>query len=542
MSDRKFGADFAPLSLLTPQDVVLIQSSSGLVGTATVGAIGSSEYTIFQFAAGGTTLTAPTAGWQSTPPNVPVGNYMWFRMGVVHPPKTVPDVWSVPAVLKPRERIGPQGQQGVPGPIGPKGEKGDKGDPAPPGIVPPTIPGPKGEKGDKGDPGLSGAAGIPGQPGPKGEQGLPGRQGLPGSPLNTSSGGSGQILVVNPQDITQTTWFNLLLSMELSDSGWSYGNYGGGGGTLESLYNVFYNGPGRYGQPFIVRIHDVRTGTTKESTLSGYYPGKIQVNGSSIGNFKPTFYVEVQDPQVGKRFYLSNASSGTLMVKNSRTYLTPLYEKVGAVFNEDTGFYAFQGVSFDENQMAQKYANLVQNADYVVDSNAALEALDNRSVSSVLIKKGVWSSTKPIRIASTVLRVTGEGGSVINFPDNNLVDGFVCVSKETSTINNLVVEGIKVKAGRSAFENFPFVQNCVGEVYGHGSNGPSPFRNCNKVLNCTSITINTTGKVFAMHACYNVRGCSRSGSGLYNDSYSGSIASSTYACADTMNGGWNKII
>lgn len=193
MSDRRFGEDFALVDKqnLTLEDVVLIQRSSGVVGKTTIKAIGSSEYTLFQFAAGNTTLTAPTIGWQLTPPNVPAGNYMWFRVGVVHPPKEVPDQWSTPAILKPREIVGAPGETGQRGPYGPpgmpgvKGDKGDKGDPGMPGAAPPPcppgVPGPKGDKGEPGVPGPRGLTGPPGTPGtPGGPPGPPGEQGPPG--------------------------------------------------------------------------------------------------------------------------------------------------------------------------------------------------------------------------------------------------------------------------------------------------------------------------------------------------------------------------
>lgn len=199
MSDRKFGADFTLVEKLTPNDVVLIQTSSGVVGKAAISTIGSSQYTVFQFAEGGTSTTPPTVGWLSAPPNVAVGKYMWVRVGVVHPPETVPTKWSAPAILKPREISGPQGSPGSSGPMGPTGmpgaagPKGDKGDPGTPGAAPPPcppgVPGPKGDKGDtgqKGVPGPTGPTGPAGErgsngpTGPTGPMGPPGPQGPPG--------------------------------------------------------------------------------------------------------------------------------------------------------------------------------------------------------------------------------------------------------------------------------------------------------------------------------------------------------------------------
>lgn len=388
--------------------------------------------------------------------------------------------------------------------------------------------------------------GIKGNDGVSGPPGMPGPPGEPGSQVNTSTGYKGQTLVVNPKNESEIIWFNFLLSLELSDSGWRYGNYGGAdqGGTLESLYNVYYNSPGRYGQPFIVRIRDTRTGTTVESTLSGYYPGKVQVSGSSVGNFKPTFYIEVPDPLVGKRFYLSNVSSGTLLVKNCKTYLTSLYEKAGAIFNEDTGYYSFKGATLDESQMAQRFVNSTPMYDYIVDSNVALEALDNNSTATnVLIKKGTWTSTKEVRIRNNIQTITGEGGSQLYFTSNN---GLTAVNDSGGTnVFNQLITNVKVNASAYAFQWFRALYNCEGKVRTSASYGTSPFYNCGKVINCNCLAATDGGKTFATKECYNVRGCTQKTSNssqgaTHQNSYSGSTASSTYAVGTTLNGGWNE--
>lgn len=187
----------------------------------------------------------------------------------------------------------------------------------------------------------------------------------------------------------------------------------------------------------------------------------------------------------------------------------------------------------------------VEKYDYVVNSNASLEALDlKQDIGSVLIKKGTWTSTIPVRISISVARITGEAGSLLVFPDTSTSDGLICWMKSLSAIGNLIVSGVYVKAGRYAFSSFPFVQNCQGEVYSDSSSGPAPFYDCDKVLDCIC-TARAGGKIFSTKQCLNVRGCRRVVTGSntpapYETSYSGSIASATYACADTLNGGWNK--
>lgn len=137
MSDRKFGNDFNLVAQkdLTPNDVVLIQRSSGEVAKAEISTIASSSpYTVFEFAEGGFSPAIPTTGWQSTPPAVAAGQFMWFRVGVIYPPATIPGRWSEPAILKPREMSGPQGPSGPRGVAGPPGETGMYGPPGMPGV------------------------------------------------------------------------------------------------------------------------------------------------------------------------------------------------------------------------------------------------------------------------------------------------------------------------------------------------------------------------------------------------------------------------
>ena len=52
------------------------------------------QYNIVQFAKNTSTVSAPTEGWQSTPPKTNSGEYVWMRQGTVIPPASSPSSWS----------------------------------------------------------------------------------------------------------------------------------------------------------------------------------------------------------------------------------------------------------------------------------------------------------------------------------------------------------------------------------------------------------------------------------------------------------------
>lgn len=188
--------------------------------------------------------------------------------------------------------------------------------------------------------------------------------------------------------------------------------------------------------------------------------------------------------------------------------------------------------------------------DYVVDSDAALAGLHNNTTAvNVLIKKGVYISNVPVFINKNVKTIIGEGGNHLLFtsPVGGDIDGLVnnYVYDGTTNPYTQYIHGVNVTAERFAFNGFYAVYNCNGVVSTSSSAGNSPFYKCNKVINCNCLAATDGGKTFSTNQCYNVRGCTRktgnnSSSIPYYNSYSGSTASSTYACADTPNGGWNS--
>ena len=69
-------------------------------------------YVLYQFAKNTSLSTAPSTGWNSSPPSLSSGEYLWMRFGTVTPPATTPTSWSTPVRIS-----GENGQDGKDGPI-----------------------------------------------------------------------------------------------------------------------------------------------------------------------------------------------------------------------------------------------------------------------------------------------------------------------------------------------------------------------------------------------------------------------------------------
>lgn len=52
------------------------------------------SYVVVQFAKNTSTTTAPSSGWQDTPPDAQAGEYVWMRTGTVQPPEQSPSSWN----------------------------------------------------------------------------------------------------------------------------------------------------------------------------------------------------------------------------------------------------------------------------------------------------------------------------------------------------------------------------------------------------------------------------------------------------------------
>lgn len=89
--------------------------------------VSDGSFTKYQFAVNTSLTTAPSTGWQDTPPAVASGQYLWMRTGIVTPPATEPEKWAPVRIGGEKGDKGEQGPQGIQGTQGVKGDKGDSG-------------------------------------------------------------------------------------------------------------------------------------------------------------------------------------------------------------------------------------------------------------------------------------------------------------------------------------------------------------------------------------------------------------------------------
>ena len=286
---------------------------------------------------------------------------------------------------------------------------------------------------------------------------------------------------------------------------------------------------------------------------------------------------------------------------------------------------------------------------FVVDSSAALTAWANndrsggKDYTSVLIRKGTWTSSKGVNLTAAGTKVVvGEAGSKLVFNDvdsglyyniaptepeyymrgvtvestgtggNSL--GFRLCTNLTNCSGTVTVTG---NAGTGyGFDSCTNLTNCSGTGFGtgtssgtgSGTNHVSGFRSCTNLTNCSgtgigdgfvsgfrectsltncSGTSSGTNHVSGFRSCTNLTNCSGTGTGdgfvsgfrectsltncsgtgtgpgsgygfnscnvvigcnagehcttaVFEDCYASSSKTSTYACADTPNGGFNN--
>lgn len=93
---------------------------------------------------------------------------------------------------------------------------------------------------------------------------------------------------------------------------------------------------------------------------------------------------------------------------------------------------------------------------------------------------------------------------------------------------------------RLAFDHCNYIANCQGESSGNANSSVdgAPFRNCYNVTQCRSIAQCPNAPGFSY--CYYMTYCTSTKNFQY--CYSGANNNSTYAAADTLNGGWNRIL
>ena len=94
---------------------------------------------------------------------------------------------------------------------------------------------------------------------------------------------------------------------------------------------------------------------------------------------------------------------------------------------------------------------------------------------------------------------------------------------------------------RIAFDYCNYLMNCLGESSGNSTNieeTGAPYRSCQNVTQCRSIAKCTNAPGFG--SCSYMSRCTSTKN--FRNCYSGAANNSTYAAADTLNGGWNRIL
>lgn len=203
---------------------------------------------------------------------------------------------------------------------------------------------------------------------------------------------------------------------------------------------------------------------------------------------------------------------------------------------------------------------------YEVNSDASLEYwLTNKAsgtssggddFTSVLIRKGEWKFTG-IPVALDIigtLHIEGETGSILTFLNTASALKYRSIQSNSSCYNVTVnCTGNDINYG-VAFRCFNNLINCTGISDGIA------FDNCSNLTNCTGISefcgfytctnvINCTGtgtgnyNGYAYANCKVVHGCKAGGHcglGVFMNCYASYSNTSTYAVADTANGGFNN--
>ena len=187
---------------------------------------------------------------------------------------------------------------------------------------------------------------------------------------------------------------------------------------------------------------------------------------------------------------------------------------------------------------------------FVVDSNEKLTAWANNSggydYTSVLIKKGEWTSTTGVNLTTAGTKVVvGEPGSKLVF--NNVEKGLYYDTAPTRSeyyMRGVTVTVVNGNGIGSGFYSCTNLTNCTGTGTGNGNGSGNGFRSCTNLTNCTGTGTGTgNGNGIGFHSCTVVIGCKAGGhctTNVFQDSYASSSKTSTYACADTANGGFNN--
>lgn len=229
---------------------------------------------------------------------------------------------------------------------------------------------------------------------------------------------------------------------------------------------------------------------------------------------------------------------------------------------------------------------------YVVNSKASLQYwLTNKAsgtssggndFTSVLIKKGSWTFTGNTTALDTIgtLCIEGEAGSEIkiNLDSGALNALWFRIGNKNSSMNNVKLTVNSDASQSSGFYNCYNLTNCYCKIdddytypYMGGNAQSMAFRSCKNLINCVGVglaSVNGTaiglgfsncrmlmncegagdayntniGNGYGFYGCHNVNNCkaeSHCKTDVFSDCYASWEDNSTYACADTADGGFN---
>ena len=273
---------------------------------------------------------------------------------------------------------------------------------------------------------------------------------------------------------------------------------------------------------------------------------------------------------------------------------TILYNEGASIQIPPRGYLRFiwtlQDWWVEQRRNPQEDGGNIQTFTYVVDSDQALidwannDRNSGQDYTSVLIKRGTWNSTIGVNLTATGTKVVvGEAGSKLVFnnvekglyydtvptqPDYYMRDvaveatgtgdgyGFYNCSNLFNCTGTGTGDGTGDGSGTGTGEGYGFyscsnLSNCTGTGTGtctgkSGSGYGSGFQRCSNLSNCTGTGTGDgtgDGTGYGFFLCTTVIGCKAGGkctTKVFDNCYASNAKTTTYACADTANGGFNN--
>ena len=277
---------------------------------------------------------------------------------------------------------------------------------------------------------------------------------------------------------------------------------------------------------------------------------------------------------------LTTTSAGYVLSANQGKILKGLIDTLTTTVNGKETPTGAQQKANSALASAKTYADKVSQFDYIVDSDATLAGLNNNpNATSVLIKKGTWNISTSIVLHSNTKRIVGEPGNIIRSTGG--ISASFCYATKPDETAGYSIQGVNVVltvAGTTGFYQMVNLSNCTCECAKISSqNESNGFHSCSNLDRCKVIIHENYHPADGYWRCENLRQCRAQSdkannyaigirqckvvvecysdcyiddsynvfmcqSTYYGTSYFSSSANNTYKCADTLNGGWNKII